>query len=83
MYASLLLPSASCVLLCGHSHAALVSSQVHDIEDLAKAGRESGACPYFASRHFASALYACMPSRAVIIRVHATKLVMVAQAKLS
>ena len=38
-----------------------VSPQVHDIEDLAKAGRESCACPYFASRHFASAL--CVSAR--------------------
>lgn len=27
--------------------------QVHDIEDLNKAGKEHKACPYFAARHFA------------------------------
>lgn len=31
---------------------------MHDIEDLAKAGRDSCSCPYYASRHYASALRA-------------------------
>ena len=32
---------------------------MHDIEDLARVGREVTACPYFAARHFAGKLKQC------------------------
>lgn len=33
----------------------IVGRQVHDIEDLAKVGKDHKACPYYAASHFAGA----------------------------
>lgn len=35
----------------------VIRPQVHDIEDLAKVGKDHKACPYYAATHFAGAVF--------------------------